>query len=281
MRILHLSDTHLTRATGPDSDGIDSRDSLRRILADCAQLAGLDAVLVTGDVADDGSPEAYADVRSLVGTFAAERGIPALYTTGNHDERKAFSAELAVPPGPFGDELVSVREIKGHRVVLLDSLVPGKAYGLLGEAQVGWLRETLATPAPRGTVLAFHHPPIALDNEVQQKLGLLDAAGLAAAIRGSDVRLILTGHFHLQLFGLLESVPVWVTPGVINRFDLTAAPGAERAVRGASATLVDLGRAQSPMMHVLHARDPHTGETAHEVGAKGLAAILVRLGRDG
>ncbi|MCM4080319.1 metallophosphoesterase [Paractinoplanes hotanensis] len=269
MRILHLSDTHLTRAAGPNADGIDPRESLARILNDCGELAGLDAVLVTGDVADDGSAEAYAAVRSLVGAFAAERGIPALYTTGNHDERKAFTAGL-------GAELTSVTVIGGHRIITLDSLVPGRVYGHLDDEQLLWLRSVLATPAPQATVLAFHHPPIGLDNEVQRTLGLTNPGDLAEVIRGTDVRLVLTGHFHLQLFGLLAGVPVWVTPGVVNRIDLTGPPGGERAVRGASATLVELGGPGSPLLHVLHARDPYAGRTAHEHDAETMAALIAR-----
>ncbi|WP_250008881.1 metallophosphoesterase [Actinoplanes sp. M2I2] len=267
MRILHLSDTHLTRAPGPNADGIDPSDSLRHMLRGCAGLEGLDAVLVTGDIADDGSPEAYASARSLVGSFAAGRGIPALWTTGNHDEREAFTAGLGVSP-------IGVTVVRGHRIVTLDSLVPGKVWGRLGEDQLSWLRAELATPTEHGTVLAFHHPPIGLDNEIQQNLGLHDPADLAAAISGSDVRLILTGHFHLQLFGMLAGVPVWVTPGVVNRIDLTAPPGGERAVRGASATLVDLAGPQSPRLHVLHARDPHAGDTAHEIDPATMSRLV-------
>jgi 3',5'-cyclic-AMP phosphodiesterase len=269
MRILHLSDTHVRREPGPNADGVDPRESLARILHDCGGLRGLDAVLVTGDVADDGSAEAYGSVRSLVGGFAAERGIPALYTTGNHDERKAFTAGLGVEP-------VSVTDIKGHRIVRLDTLVPGKVYGHLDDEQLSWLRSVLAAPAPRGTVLAFHHPPIGLDIDAQRLLGLINPAGLADVIRGSDVRLILTGHFHLQLFGLLASVPVWVTPGVVNRVDFTGPHGGERAVRGASATLVDLEGPQSPLLHVLHARDPQAGQVAHELDPVAMAALIDR-----
>jgi hypothetical protein len=78
------------------------------------------------------------------------------------------------------------------------------------------------------------------------------------------VRLILCGHFHLQLFGMLASVPVWVTPGVVTRIDLNATPATERAVMGASASLIDLGGPHSPVFHTLHARDPHVGRTAYE-----------------
>ena len=77
---------------GPDGDGGDTRDSLRRILHGCRELPGLDAVVVTGDIVDDGSPEAYRDARRLVGAFTAERRIPAIFSTGSHDERGPFAA---------------------------------------------------------------------------------------------------------------------------------------------------------------------------------------------
>ncbi|MEV6846653.1 metallophosphoesterase [Actinoplanes sp. NPDC051411] len=287
MRILHLSDTHITAAPGPNRDGIDPRESLRQMLHDCAELADLDAVVVSGDVADDGSAEAYADALEMVGAFARRRGIPAIFSTGNHDERKPFAAVLGTghtdPERRFesaGGECAAATTVAGYRIVTLDSLVPGTAYGEISPAQLEWLRDVLAEPVPNGTVLVFHHPPVVLPGvAVQQSLGLVNGTDLAGAIRGSDVRLILCGHFHLQLSGMLDGVPVWVTPGVVNRIDLTAAPGTERAARGASASLIDLGGPHSPVCHTLHARDPHAGETAHELDAAQLAAVMADLGR--
>ena len=79
-RILHLSDTHVT-ASGFDEDGVDALASLDQILRDCRHLAGLDLIVVSGDIADDGSAEGCALVRDRVGRFAADRGIPHVYTT--------------------------------------------------------------------------------------------------------------------------------------------------------------------------------------------------------
>ncbi|BBH69867.1 hypothetical protein ACTI_65520 [Actinoplanes sp. OR16] len=42
---------------------------------------------------------------------------------------------------------------------------------------------------------------------VQSALGLRNGDELAEAIGGTDVRLILCGHFHLQLFGMLAGIP--------------------------------------------------------------------------
>ncbi len=291
MRILHLSDTHLNRVDLPNSPRVNTRESLQRILFDCRQLQNIDVVVVSGDIADDGSIEAYAAARQLIGDFARERQVPVIFSTGNHDDRQAFTEVLgnghldatganATANGfssPDG-ERAAISQVAGYRIISLDSLVPGKGYGLISSAQLDWLHEALAEPAEHGTVLAFHHPPLALDVAVQRALGLQNPSDLAAAIRGTDVQLILCGHFHLQIFGHLESTPVWVTPGVVSRIDLTAEPGTERAAKGASATVVDLGGPHSPLLHVLHARDPHVGETVYELDANELSAVIAKLG---
>ncbi|WP_405552267.1 metallophosphoesterase family protein [Streptomyces canus] len=156
-------------------------------------------------------------------------------------------------------------------VVTLDSLVPGKDYGRIGRAQLDWLGEVLAAPAAHGTLLAFHHPPVALEVEVQRALGLQDADELGAVIRGTDVQLILCGHFHLQILGRLEQATVWVTPGIVSRIDLTAQPDTERAVHGPSASLVRLGTPHGPLIHTLHARDPRAVATEGEAVDDGRA----------
>ncbi|MEV7885936.1 metallophosphoesterase [Streptomyces sp. NPDC002817] len=286
MRILHLSDTHLERTDAADRHGVNAHDSLRRMLDELRHVRGVDAVVVTGDLANDGAVEAYTAVRELFGEFAQGLGgVPVFYTTGNHDERAAFAEVLGSghpEPGRVLEsaegERAAVSVVAGWRFVTLDSLVPGKVHGHLGAAQLDWLRGVLATPSPNGTVLAFHHPPFALDNPLQQLFGLRNPADLAAAVRGTDVKVILTGHFHLQLCGLLESVPVWVTPGVVNRIDLTTAPGTERAVRGASASLVELGGPASPLFHTFHARDPRAHETVYELDEDTVRSLVEQHG---
>lgn len=269
-RILHLSDTHLT-ASGFDEDGVDAAASLRRILHDARRLAGLDLVIVSGDISDDGSRAGYRAVRELVGAFAAERGIPHVYTTGNHDDRGAFTRELGTghlgPAGADGGrgwdggpERAAVSYVSGLRVITLDSLVPGAAHGLLSAPQLRWLDGVLAEPSPAGSVLVFHHPPVHVPSSLfTQSYGLKNPGELAEVIAGSDVQAVLCGHFHSQLSGHLAGIPVWVTPGVLTRLDLTAPAHLLRAVKGASATVIDLGGPFSPAFHVLHARDPEAG----------------------
>src|SRR4051794_6891522 len=92
-RILHLSDPHLT-GNGVDEDGVDAAASLEAILRDARWVPDIDVVVVSGDIADDGSVAGYEQVRRRVAAFAAERGVPHVYATGNHDTREGFAQVL-------------------------------------------------------------------------------------------------------------------------------------------------------------------------------------------
>jgi 3',5'-cyclic-AMP phosphodiesterase len=156
-RILHLSDTHVT-ASGFDEDGVNAAAALDRLLSDARHVPDIDLVVVSGDVADDGSAAGCAAVLERVGRFAAERGIPHVYSTGNHDARDAFTAVLGsghraadgtdvgrLAPDVDGQR-TAVSEVGGLRVITLDSLVPGSVHGTVRDAQLEWLGDVLARP---------------------------------------------------------------------------------------------------------------------------------------
>jgi Icc protein len=276
-RILHLSDTHVTES-GYDQDGVDAAGSLDRLLDDARFVPDIGLVVVSGDIADDGSEAGCRMVLDRVGRFAAERGVPHVYSTGNHDDRDAFAAVLGsghlssdgVDVGQLADptsgERAAVSGVDGLRVITLDTLIPGKVPGLVSDAQLAWLRDTLAEPAPLGSIVVFHHPPVFLDRSPwMPAIALQNPDALAVALTGTDVRVVLCGHFHAQLSGLLGGVPVCVTPGIVTRMDLTAPPHLVRAVKGAGATVVDLGGPFSLTCHVIQARGPAAGEEAYEL----------------
>jgi len=290
MRILHLSDTHLERLDGANQHGVNPRESLTRMLEGCRYLEPIDLVVVSGDVADDGSTGAYTAAAARVGAFARSRGAAYVFCMGNHDDRDNFAQVLGSGHFDAGGHDVGslVRSISGERaassmvgdlrVISLDTTVPAKGFGWLTDTQLDWLRGQLAVRAPQGTVLVMHHPPITTGNDVQEALKLQNGTALAEALASSDVRVVLCGHFHLQLHGGLGSIPVVVTPGVVSRVDLTADPGTERAVRGASATVIDLVDGQSPLSHLLHARDPEVGRVVYEASAAQVGRIIKELG---
>jgi 3',5'-cyclic AMP phosphodiesterase CpdA len=272
VRILHLSDTHINGTGQPLPDGVDSRSCLSGMLGDCAGVGPLDLVVHSGDVTNDGSVSGYEFAATAVTRFARAHGAAHVYCMGNHDERSNFAQILgsghhgvdgtrsgtAMPSAER--ERAAVSEVAGYRVVTLDTSVPGRVHGWLGDAQLAWLEGLLAEPAERGTVLVMHHPPVVVPgNPVHGEVMLRNASMLADAISGTDVEVILCGHFHQQLTGRLADV------SVVHRIDSLALPRIERAVRGASATIIELGHPESPISYVLSGHDPDVGQVAYEL----------------
>lgn len=286
MRLLHLSDLHLT-AAGDD----DAQHALDGLLHDCRHLAGLGLVVVSGDLADDGSPAAYAAARARLEAYADRHGAALISCVGNHDDRDAFAAALGtghrdragrdvgIRAAAARGSLAALSDVNGLRVVTLDALVPGKGYGVLAPSDLAWLAEELSRPAARGTIVVVHQPPVVLDLAWEQALALQGAQALETAIAGSDVRVVLSGHVHHALCGALGATPVLVTPGVADRFDLTAPEDVFRMVHGASATVIELPDDGRPLRSwTLHAASPRAGEVRVELDADAVAAMIREAG---
>ncbi|MBM3715320.1 MAG: phosphodiesterase [Actinobacteria bacterium] len=241
--ILHLSDTHLLGGDRLLGDRYDTARHLRRTL-DAAEATGVrpDAVVFTGDLTDLGEPEAYRALRDAVEPWAARLGAPVVWVAGNHDERPALRQGL-LDAEPTEEPVTGVWNLGGLRLIALDSTVPGWHHGDLDASQLAWLRDVLAEPAPLGTLLALHHPPLPTHIPFFDILELRDQPGLAAAIAGSDVRGILAGHLHYSTSGTFAGVPVSVAAASCYTMDL-ARPADE--VNG-----MDAGRS----FHLVHVWD--------------------------
>lgn len=224
-RILHLSDTH---AFGDDTHHygrVDTGAQLARVLRAVDRGERFDLVVVSGDISEDGTEESYRRVRASVGAFAADRGARAVFAMGNHDRREAFRAVLGVgqddarepnPDGEPGRPVVSVSVSEGLRVVVLDSSIPGAGYGRIEQDALNWLAAELVTPAARGSVVVVHHAPIPARTDLLQALALQQPSELLDVLAGTDVRVVLSGHYHLPLVQTVRGLPVVVAPGVAN-----------------------------------------------------------------
>lgn len=245
--LVQLSDTHIV----PEGELLyGSVDTYARLAAAIAAIEASDAapaaLLLTGDLADSGSAEEYKRLRDLVEPAAERMGAEVVYAMGNHDDPVAFRAALL---GPEESGLVEAdthepydhaRLVGGLRVVVLDSTITGRGDGYLTDDQLAWLRDVLTDPAPDGTVLVLHHPPIVSPVVAVELIGLHSADGLADAVRGSDVRIIVSGHAHHTSAGVLAGVPVWIAPATAYRADVLPPSGMQRSEEGAGFTRIDI-----------------------------------------
>ncbi|MGO9956950.1 MAG: metallophosphoesterase [Solirubrobacteraceae bacterium] len=197
-----------------------------------------DVLVLSGDLADCGERNAYRRLRPVLDAALGRLGAELLVVPGNHDDVGLMRAHL--PGLGAGDgPLDTVLRIGGLRVIGLDSSVAGSAHGQLAQAQIGALAAELAEPAADGTILVVHHPPIWSTTPASELVGLREPGRLATVLRGSDVRLVLSGHTHRVSLGMFAGIPVWVSPSTASIADVLTRTG-YRGHAGGGFTRIDV-----------------------------------------
>ena len=233
--LLHLSDTHLLGGGNSLYGVVNAENHLRELLDQLEESEGRpEAIIFTGDLADKGEPDAYDRLRAMVEPVAARLGAEVIWVMGNHDDRGSFRERLLAEQ-PSSRPIDRVYEVNGLRIISLDSSVPGHHHGEVTGAQLDWLAEELSVPAPHGTILAMHHPPLPSVLDLAVAVELRDQSGLSEVLFGSDVRSILAGHLHYSSTGTFAGIPVSVASATCYTQDLNVPAGGTRGQNGARA----------------------------------------------
>ena len=234
----HLSDLHLDGGSRADARA----GTVLRYLR--AFERPVDAVIVTGDIADHGEPEEYQRAAELL-----DLPCPVVLCPGNHDVRAPFREVLLGEPG--GDApICHTTEVAGTLLVSCDSTIPGKGAGYLADETLAWLDETLAGHEGP-SLIAFHHPPLDVGVPPVDVIRQTGEHRLAEVLhRHPDVTALLCGHVHTGATTTFAGVPVRIAPGVVSGSLLPAEPGASRSWDEGGP--MDFDGPPSLLLHVLH-----------------------------
>ena len=238
--LLHISDTHVLAGGGKLYDRVASERHLQTLFEEFEASGGRpEAIVFTGDLADKGEPDAYDRIRRIVDPVAERLGSQVIWVMGNHHERGAFRRGLLGERGVSAEGGVRpvdrVDDVNGLRVITLDSTVPGHHHGEIAPEQLDWLAEELSMPAPHGTILAMHHPPVPSVLDLAVAVELREQGGLAEVVEGSDIRSIIAGHLHYSSTATFAGVPVSVASASCYTQDLNVPVGGTRGRDGARA----------------------------------------------
>jgi Icc protein len=245
--IAHLSDLHIDVAESGAESRTQSGEtrSVGRARAVMDYLDGLaydlDLVLVTGDIADHGTPAEYVQARQLL----ASRH-PVLACPGNHDDRAAFRRHLLREPA-LRTPLNQVLRAERYVIAVCDSSVPGKGEGHLDAETMDWLEEVVArTPGDTPVLVAFHHPPAVLHVPFIDGIRQFGTDRLATlARRHPNIAAFLCGHAHTAAATTFADRPLLVAPGVVSTLRLPWEP------RSHPEDHVDLDQPPALAFHVL------------------------------
>ncbi|TXS44693.1 metallophosphoesterase [Streptomyces sp. OR43] len=170
----------------------------------------VDALLVTGDIADHGAEAEYEEAaRILAAPF------PVLTCPGNHDARPAYRKAL-LGEAPGDGPVNRLHHVSGTAVLMCDSTIPGRDEGRLDTETLAWIDSTLsALPQDTPALIAFHQPPVALHHPLPDA-GMLQEPGQLAGLLDAHPRVaaVLTGHAHTAAASTFASRPLIVGPAI-------------------------------------------------------------------
>lgn len=226
-KVVQVTDTHLFKEPGQTQKGVDTHQTLEAVLADiAARHRNMDALLLTGDLSQDETPESY----ELLGQMLAPiRSAPVYAIPGNHDNLQHLQSRLAA------DDFRVLADVRlgRWRIAMLNSQVPGRVHGQLGAEQIGRLNESLRG-GDEYVMVALHHPPVTIDSAWIDASRCQDGDDLLAVLANPPVRAVICGHVHQEFESTREGVAILTTPSTCVQFtprvddfgiDESAAPG--------------------------------------------------------
>ena len=180
MEIVQLSDIHV---------GSQFREEIFEKVIDEINLLKPDAVVITGDLTNEGLVEQYEKCKKMISQINVEKIIA---ISGNHDYRNTGYL-LFKKFFPFKTE-----NDLGNDVVLitLNSTRPDRDDGEVGYKQTRWLEHTLKKYENKFKIVAMHHHLIGIPDTGSDRLTVIDAGDVLRAVLDSNVSLVLCGHKH-------------------------------------------------------------------------------------
>jgi 3',5'-cyclic AMP phosphodiesterase CpdA len=205
--LLQISDTHL----GADWHGVEPDECVLRAVESILELPQRpDALVVSGDLTQNGSTEEYSRLRELLAPLDLEPHV----LPGNHDLRGPLRQAFGLP-GEGEEHASHPVDLGPLRLVCLDSTIPGAEAGSLDEGRIEWLDRALGEEPAQPTVIAMHHPPLSTALPTFDAIGLAPESRvqLAAVLtRHPQVARVIAGHVHRVIVSELAGRAVLSVP---------------------------------------------------------------------
>ncbi|WP_328703592.1 metallophosphoesterase [Schauerella aestuarii] len=207
--LVQITDCHLLADAHAELRGVLPEHTLAQV---CAQIARdghqPDVLLVTGDIAHDGSEAAYRRFAERVQAMAPViRVLP-----GNKDDGAQLRASLR-------DWTPSVTDVGNWRIVTLDSTIAGQGGGRLSGIEFAKLDAAVADAGERHILVALHHNPVQTDSTFDDRMMLGNARILLQHLTAwRQARVLMWGHVHQAFDCRLDNMRMLTTPATSFQF---------------------------------------------------------------
>tara|TARA_R110002124_G_scaffold109676_26_gene263051 strand:+ start:15820 stop:16554 length:735 start_codon:yes stop_codon:yes gene_type:complete len=188
-----------------------SNDNMPRLASALSWLADLrpDALVVSGDLVDDGWMAGYAETAARLNTL----GCPLLILPGNADNIRAMRAIFTTRHGAVDDSdaMHFKARIGALGLVGIDTCLPHSSAGDVAP-HLDWLRQALDVPDPAPTLLFSHHHFVPSGIAPMDEVIAQGGAELGSVLTRLSSRplAISSGHVHRPMSAMLGGVPAHI-----------------------------------------------------------------------
>ena len=180
MKIVQISDIHV---------GSQFREEIFDNVVDEVNDLRPSAILVTGDLTNEGLMKEYEKCKAKFSKFEAEKIIT---ISGNHDYRNTGYL-LFKKFFPFE----AVNELDDNTVLItLGTARPDRDEGEVGYRQNLWLECTLKKYEKKNKIVAMHHHLVGVPDTGTDRVTVIDAGDVLRTALSGKVDLVLCGHKH-------------------------------------------------------------------------------------
>ena len=220
MKLAHVSDLHIlppeAEAPGPGPTSIDVAEAIADDLK--AIAAGLDLVIIAGDLTDRADARSFATVERLFGRV----GLPIFVVPGNHDGPSGMIDYMRTSTTLADWDLSNrVVEIGGLRFLGLNTCVEGRPQGALDESALALVDREVGRDSDLPLVIVMHHPPLFLGLEQFDWFCDVDRGdeflGLLAVAKAET--LVFSGHVHRPYSARIDNLTCHVAGSMITPYD--------------------------------------------------------------
>lgn len=195
-----------------DLRGTVTQESLQRVL-DHYQAGDwrADRALITGDLIQDDSAEAYDRFRELL----LPLNIRMHCVPGNHDIRELMRPICSRPPFSY----CAKEHIHDWLLLGLDSCITGDAGGEIAADEFERLDRIIDESSAKHIMVCLHHPPVPMGSTWLDTVLLKNGDELLERLQAAGrVRLLVFGHVHQPYDAEHHGIQVIGTPSTCSQF---------------------------------------------------------------
>ncbi len=218
--ILQLSDLHILAAQDDEMFGINTEHYFHACLEQAVRLRSLqadmeqqhfDLILLTGDLAQEPTPESYRRILTALEAYQTS----CICLPGNHDD---YDLMLQV----FNTDRINCRKqvlLDNWQVISLNSQIPGDPGGRLPNEELEFLENCLSENQDRHALIAVHHHCLETKSSWMDTMIIENSRELLAiADKYPQVKAITSGHVHQVMDIKTNSYRVLCAPSTCFQF---------------------------------------------------------------